>query len=302
MDMHRLEVFCKVIECKSFTKAAEAVFLSQPTVSEHIRSLEESLNVRLIDRLGREAQPTQAGKILYRHAKKILRMRQEAVAAIESFTGTPSGHLWVGASTIPGTYLLPELVGAFKERHPTVQITLSIANSRRVAEQVLAGDSDFGIVGAQWTEPGLSWEKIFADELVLVVHRDHPWAGRREAALPELAGESFITRERESGTQKVANDILAAHGFDLSSLNIIAEMGSTEAVRQSVKAKIGMAIISRQAVAEDLDGGSLKEIAISGVSFHRPFYLVSRRQRHLSPICALFLDFLRQGASHGGRS
>lgn len=292
MDIHRLEVFCKLVELKSFTKAAEAVFLSQPTVSEHIRSLETELQEKLIDRLGREALPTQAGKIVYKYAQKIIHLRNEAVQAIENYKGNLAGHLYIGASTIPGTYILPEIIGLFKNQYPAIQVTLKISSSRHAAESAIKGDVEFAIIGAKWNDPGLEWEKIFSDELVLVVHHDHPWAKQKEITLKHLTKEPFIIRERDSGTQKVMTEILERKGLDLSQLNVIAEMGSTEAVRQSVKAQIGIAILSRQAVMEDLSCGTLTQVAIKGVQFKRPFYLIRRKNRNLSPVCAVFLDYL----------
>lgn len=297
MDLHRLEVFCRVVELKSFTRAAEASFLSQPTVSEHLRSLEETLAVKLVDRLGREVLPTPAGRILYDYARRILRLRNEAAAAIANHGGRHGGHLWVGASTIPGTYLLPELIGRFKKRYPEVLVTIKIANSRQAAEQVIRGDCEFGVVGARWNEAVLEWEPLFADELTLVVRHDHPWAGRGEIEPAQLFEAPFIDRERESGTRKVMQEILQGHGLEVNKLRVIAEMGSTEAVRQSVKAGIGVAIISRRAIRDDLACGSLAEVAIKGVGFARPFYLVRRKKRQPSPIATLFLDFLKSNAA-----
>ncbi|MDH4333589.1 MAG: LysR family transcriptional regulator, partial [Desulfobulbaceae bacterium] len=164
MDLHRLEVFCKVVELKSFTKAAEAIFLSQPTVSEHIRSLEEMLEERLVDRLGREVLPTQAGQLLYKYARKLLRLQQETIQAMADYRGVLAGHLSLGASTIPGAYILPQRIGAFKRLHPAIQLTLSIGNSRTVADGVLAGDTEFGVVGARWSDPSLEWLEILEDE------------------------------------------------------------------------------------------------------------------------------------------
>lgn len=295
MDIHRLEVFCKVIELGSFTKAGEAVFLSQPTVSEHIRYLEESLGVRLFDRLGREIMPTQAGRLLHGYARKMLRLRQEAVAALAGHAGVVSGHLWLGAGTIPGTYLLPELVGRFKESYPAIQVTLKIANSRQVADQVMQGECELGVVGAKWNESGLEWQPLFADELVLVVRPDHPWAAAGMIEPERLAEAAFVDRERDSGTRKAAHEILAAHGIDPARLPVIAEMGSTEAVRQSVKAGIGVAIISRQAVAEDIEHGRLAEVTIRDIQFTRPFYLIRRKNRQLSPVAAIFHQLLTGG-------
>ncbi|MDA8164758.1 MAG: selenium metabolism-associated LysR family transcriptional regulator [Desulfobacteraceae bacterium] len=293
MDLHRLEVFCRVVELKSFTKAAEAVYLSQPTVSEHLRSLEEMVGQKLVDRLGREVLPTPAGQILYRYALQLLQLRQEATQALQQFSGTLAGHLTLGASTIPGTYILPALIGTFKARYPDIQTTLRIANSRLTAEGVLNGELEMGVIGARWNEPGLEWEEMFEDELVITVHPEHPWAKRRKVRLPELLQEPFIMRERFSGTRRVMSQILEEHGADLSRLPVVAEMGSTEAVRQSIKARIGVSILSRHAVAEDVERNTLVTVALEGIRLRRPIFLIKRRQRELSPLCSAFLQHLR---------
>ena len=131
------------------------------------------------------------------------------------------------------------------------------------------------------------------DELLLTVYPEHPWAMRKQVGLAELANEPFIMRERGSGTRMVMNRILESHGFDPARLQVVAEMGSTEAIRQGVKARIGIAIISQQAVAEDLERGNLAAVALDGVRFLRPFYLVQRRHRQLSPLCLAFLEHVR---------
>ncbi|MDH5297961.1 MAG: selenium metabolism-associated LysR family transcriptional regulator [Desulfobulbaceae bacterium] len=299
MDLHRLEVFCKVVELKSFTKAAEAVFLSQPTVSEHIRTLEEMTGQRLIDRLGREIMPTQAGDILYRYARKILQLRDEAMQAMEQYGGNLAGQLLLGAGTIPGTYILPTFIGSFKKLYPAIQITLKIASSRLVAEMVLEGEVELGTVGARWNDANLEWQEIFEDELVLAVSPRHPWATRAAVALSELADEPFILRERTSGTRKVMTQLLAEQGFDTGKLQVVAEMGSTEAVRQSIKAEIGVSILSRQAVAQDLACGTVAVVPVEGVAFHRPFYLIRRKNRQPSPISSTFVSHLRGRGDQG---
>ncbi len=293
MDLRRLQVFCKVVELKSFTRAADAVFLSQPTVSEHIRSLEEYFEQKLLDRLGREVLPTQAGQILYKYARRMLQLNQEAVQAVNQYSGKLAGHLSVGASTIPGTYVLPGFIGAFKEQYPAIHITMKIANSRLVADAVMRGDAEFGVVGARWNDPSLEWQEIFADELSLTVYPGHPWSKRGSITLAELADEHFIMRERDSGTRRFFSQVLTEQGFDLARLDVIAEMGSSESIRQSIKARIGVSIMSRYAVAEDVERETLSVVAIEGVHFARPFYLIRRKNRQSSPISNTFLDSLR---------
>ncbi|MEN6437441.1 MAG: selenium metabolism-associated LysR family transcriptional regulator [Syntrophobacter sp.] len=293
MDIHRLLVFCKVVELQSFTKAAEAVSLTQPTVSEHIRALEDLLGEKLIDRLGREILPTPAGRILYQYAREIIQLRDKAVQALEKFKGNLSGTLNIGASTIPGTYLLPSLIGAFKSNYPSIQIILKIAGSGDVVQKILDGSVEFGMIGARWDDKRIALAEIYSDELVLVVYPGHPWEGREFVELSELAGIPLVSRERGSGTRMVMLQALEAAGVPSSRLNVVAEMGSTEAVRQSVKARIGVAILSSFAVNEDITGGMLCQVSIKGLRIHRPFFLAQRRNRELSPLCSAFLEHLR---------
>jgi DNA-binding transcriptional LysR family regulator len=290
MDMRRLEVFCKVVELKSFTKAGDALRLAQPTVSEHLRTLEEILGEKLVDRLGREVLPTPAGKIFYQYARNILQMREEAVQALGQFRGTLSGRLILGGSTIPGTYLLPRLIGSFKSVHPAIQITLRISDTAQIVEKVLEANLEIGVVGSKWNDRRLFMEEIFCDELVLTVAPEHPWALKGNIDLEDLPHQPFIHRERGSGTRMAMSRILEDNGFDPSRLMKVAEMGSTEAVRQGIKARIGAGILSREAVAEDLQRGTLVAVAINGVAFLRPLYLIQRKNRQMSPLATAFLD------------
>jgi DNA-binding transcriptional LysR family regulator len=295
VDLHRLEVFCKVVDLKSFTRAAEAVFLSQPTVSEHIRSLEVMVGEKLIDRVGREALPTPAGQILYGYAQRMIRLRDEALQAMAGYRGDLSGYLVIGASTIPGTYILPRIIGVFKGDHPSIRLTLRIASTGEIAEAVLRGDLEIGLVGSRWRDGHLETEEIFSEELVLAVYPGHPWSRRDEVAMEELYDEHFILREKDSGTRMVMSRILETHGFDHSRLYVVAEMATTQAVRESIKARIGISILSRQAVEEDLQNGSLVAVPIRGIEFHRSFYLIYRKNRQLSPLGEAFLAHLKGG-------
>jgi len=296
MDIHRLEVFCKVVELQSFTKAADASFLTQPTVSEHIRVLEEMAGERLLDRFGREVMPTPAGKILYKYARQMIQLRNEALQALDRYKGVLSGHLNIGASTIPGTYTLPALIGSFKSAYPTIQITLKISSSGQIVEKILDGTLEAGLIGAKWADRRIILEEAFADELVLAVPHNHPWASKDAVTLEELAAEPFILRERGSGTRIVTFQALEGAGFDPSRLKPMAEMGSTEAIRQGIKAGIGVSILSAQAVAEDVERKTLAIVPLEGIQIRRPFYLAQRKNRQSSPLCAAFLEHLRKNA------
>ncbi|MEJ5299518.1 MAG: selenium metabolism-associated LysR family transcriptional regulator [Thermodesulforhabdaceae bacterium] len=292
LDLHRLEVLCKVIETGSFTKAGEMMFLSQPTVSEHIRYLEETVGEKLINRTGREVTPTQAGMILYEYARKMLDLRRRAIQALEHFRGALSGNLLIGASTIPGTYILPGIVGRFHNAFPSISTTISISGSKNIVNMLLEGRIEVGFTGAIWQDVRLEWQEIWKDTLVLAVHPSSSFVKKGSIKLEELKEIDLILREEGSGTRKVTEEALDKVDIDIEKLRIVAELGSTEAVRQGIKAGIGASIISYRAVAEDVERGSIAIVDVEGLHIERPFYIVTHKKRHLSPIAKTFKEFV----------
>jgi DNA-binding transcriptional LysR family regulator len=292
MDLWRLQVFCRVVELKSFSRAAKAVYLSQPTVSSHIKDLENHFECKLVDRLGREVIPTKAGSCLYDYATKIIAMKQETENAMADLQGKIKGGLTIGGSTIPAGYILPPLLGRFKDDYPEVVVTLVQGDTERITRDTLEGNVELGIVGAKAQEVQLVQKKIIDDQMFLVVPRKHKWATKRHVVMGELIREPFIMREQGSGTRKSIELVLDKSGHSLGALNVVAEMGSTEAVRQGIKAGVGVSILSECAVAEELATGSLKKINVKGMSFKRAFYLTLHRHRTQSPLCRTFIKFL----------
>jgi DNA-binding transcriptional LysR family regulator len=292
MDLRRLEVFCRVYELKSFSRAGKACLLSQPTVSEHIRHLESYLDVRLFDRLGREVVPTRAGEILYNYARRMLNLKREASQTLERYRGKMSGDLELGGSTIPGQYILPSLIGRFREKFPNIFTKLVIADTMKITNMVLDGGLELGVVGAKIKNSKLQFEKLFDDELVLAVSPDHHWAKRSAIRLEELSHAPFIMREQGSGTRMTMLEILEQAGLDSQEFRAVAEMGSTDAIRQAIKAKVGVSILSRRAIADDLQFERLCHIPVQGLSLTRHFYLVTHNKRSRSPIGEAFVDYL----------
>ena len=299
MDLHRLEVFCKVYENKSFSRGGMACLLSQPTVSEHIRYLETFLDVQLFDRLGRQVMPTRAGEILYEYARRMLNLRQEATRTLELYRGKMSGELELGGSTIPGQYILPSLIGKFKQSFADIKIKLVIADTMHITNMVLEGSLELGVVGARIKNNNLDYDRLFDDDLVLAISPRHGWAERSSINLDELADAPFIMREQGSGTRMMMLRILEEAGFDPQRLNVVAEMGSTDAIRQAIKAEVGVSILSRRAIADDLNFQQVIEIPIKKFFFPRHFYLVTHRKRSRSPIGQAFVDFLSEKRDSG---
>jgi DNA-binding transcriptional LysR family regulator len=296
MDLWQLAVFRHVVELKSFSKAARAVHLSQPTVSSHIKDLEEHVGARLIDRLGREALPTQAGRILYDYALRLLALREEAQTALAQHQGKLRGSLVVGGSTIPGGYILPAVIGRFNRQYPRVRLSLSVADTAEIVAAVAAGALELAVVGAESAQRAIIQEKLVDDRLRLIVPAGHPFAGRGRIAPSELAREPFIVRERGSGTLAAVRESLARAGAPIEEWNIVAELGSTEAVRQGVKCGLGVSILSTLAVADELDRGTLCALELEGVALTRSFYLTRHRQRSPSPLAEAFIELLKAHA------
>ena len=292
MDARQIEIFVKVAELGSFSKAAEALFLTQPTVSEHIRGLEEELGVRLLDRLGRGAAPTKAGQLLLGYGRRILELHREARQALDQFQGRMSGELVIAASTIPGEYVLPALIGRFKEKYPDIAISLLIGDTQRVVEWVLEGRAELAVAGAQIDHRALEYRELMPDELVLVVSAAHPWHGKKTATLEEVRAEPLIVRERGSGSRQALEKALAEVGLDLSDFRVVGEMGSTQAIKQGVKAGVGISLISKRAVAEECQHGTLHCVKVKDLRFRRAFYLVTSTTRSRSPLAEAFRAFL----------
>jgi DNA-binding transcriptional LysR family regulator len=296
VDLRQLEIFVKVAELGSFSKAADALFLTQPTVSEHIRTLEDELGVRLLDRLGRGASVTKGGALLLSHAQRMLALAREARQAMESFQGRMSGELLVGASTIPGEYILPALIGRFKEKFPDIAITLLIGSSQSVTDWVVEGRAELGVVGARSTHKSIECRELLPDDIVLIVSAAHPWHGRKQVTLEELRGEPLLLRERGSGTRAALEAALEAAGTDLAAFRVVGEMGSTQAVKQAVKASVGVALLSRRAVEEECRAGSLWCLRVKDLKVTRAFYLATHRERSRSPLAEAFRAFVQAEA------
>ena len=298
MDLWQLNIFCKVIELKSFSKAGRTVHLSQPTVSSHIKDLEDHLDCQLIDRLSKEALPTKAGELLYGYAKRMLALRDETETALAEFKGKIRGQLVIGGSTIPGTYLMPQLIGDFKKQYPDVIVSLKIGDTDHIIADILSGNLELGIVGAKTETKKVAQKKLIEDEMRLVVPADHRWAGEKRVSLKQLVYEPFIVRERGSGTLKSLYQSLRDQGYGIEDLKVVAELGSTQAICQGIKTGAGVSILSKLAVSEDLQAGKLDALDVDGLNLRRNFYLTWHKYRSASPLRQAFVQFVEQKLSN----
>lgn len=295
IDFRHLETFCRVASLKSFSKAAEDLFLTQPTVSGHILSLEQSLSLRLFDRANREVRLTKAGEVFLNYASKILSSRKDLLNALSEFSQGIRGELSLGASTIPGEYILPGLVGDFKKEHPHFILSLKIADTKEIVQDVLQDDVEFGMIGAKLDHPSLYFEKYEEDEIIVVASSGHPLARKKRVDVEDLLKEPWIIREEGSGTQMAVEKALRKKGKSLKQFNVVMKMGSTSSVKEGVKARLGLAFISERATEEELSQGLLSRIVVEGIdAISRQIYIVFHRGRTLSPIGTEFLRFLKR--------
>jgi len=295
IDFRHLETFYRVAEVKSFSKAAGDLCITQPTVSGHILALEQSLSLRLFDRKAKETRLTKAGEVFLGYATKILTARQDLVNALSELSQGIRGELSLGASTIPGEYLLPKLMSGFKGEHPNITFSLKIADTKEIVECVLQGNVELGMTGAKLNHHSLQYERYEEDEIIVIGPSDHPLAKKRRVNFDDLSREPWIIREEGSGTQMVVEQSLRKKGRSLNQLNVVMEMGSTSSMKEGVKARVGLAFISKRAVEEELNQGLLSRIDTDGVEpILRQFYVLSHRGRTPSPMGKEFLRFLKR--------
>jgi len=278
MNFKQLEAFIWVAELQSFTKASRQLFMSQPAVSFQIKALEEDLQVTLFQRGDKKVILTEAGRLLYPEAKQMIRHYNRIKAGLDDLKGLKTGHLVVGASTIPGEYLLPVLIGGFKEKYPGIKITLKVAGSGQVGRWVREREIDFGITGAPVDWEGTECVSWLKDQLVLIVHPSHPWAELQEVDLEDLKNETIILRERGSGTRRTLEQKLAEQNILLEKLPHGMELGSTRSVITAVEAKLGISIVSRYAVSEAISLGLVKEVKLGGIDLSRHLYQIKHSQ------------------------
>ncbi|NQT72266.1 MAG: LysR family transcriptional regulator [Chloroflexi bacterium] len=294
MEIRQLEIFCVVADERGFSVAADKLGLTQPTVSFQIASLEEELGTRLLDRGGRTTMLTKSGEVLYRYARQILELNDEAKQAIHSLIGLLWGEVALGASTIPGEYILPGLLQKFREGHPGIDITMKIGDTASIIRNVLENEVELGVVGASEKNDKLVFEKFVSDELVIIAPAQNRWFSGNIVSLDDLKKAPFVLRESGSGTRAIIGSRLKETGTGLEDLNIAMVLGSTEAVKRAVQSGAGVSVVSERAVQNEVKLGTIKVFEIDGIKLARDFYLVHRRQKVLSPAAEALLEFLKE--------
>jgi DNA-binding transcriptional LysR family regulator len=294
-----LETFAEAAERGSFTAAAKHLGLSQAAVSQRIQQLETTLRTQLFRREGGRATLTDAGRRLHGYARRILDLTAEARAEVTGTPGGVTGELLLAASSVPGQHLLPHTLAAFRARHPGVQVRVSVSDTDAVLREVENGSAHLGFVGDRGGGRHLEFRRFAGDELLLVVPKGHPWARRKRVTSAELASQPLIQRERGSGSRHTLERALERVGMTPGALNVVLELGSSEAITGAVLEGLGVAVLSRRAVHKEVRAGRLRTLRIEGLTLERDLFVVRDRRRALPAPAQSFLALLRPDPEAG---
>lgn len=292
MDLRQLETFIKVVDLKSFSGAAEKLHITQPTVTNHIQNLEKELDTILINRSGKNISLTEAGRLLYKYAIHIVNSCEMAKFDLAAYKGRIEGHLSIYSSSVPRKYVLPHIINKFLEQYPDVSFTLDDNDSENVIQNILEGETDFGIVGAKYPSKKLNYIELMEDRLLLITPNNSIYTEPNYSSLPmdKIVKGRFLFREEGSGTRKLLDNRLKKHRVD--NLNIIAYIKDTETIKELVSLGVGLSFLSEKAIVDDVKSGKYKAYYIDKIDLNRKFYFVYHNNRQLSPLNETFKTFI----------
>ena len=293
MEMTQLEFFLQVIAEGSFSKAADAVGRTQPAVSIAIRRLEEEVGAPLFDRSQKTPTLTEAGVRIQDYAQRILALRDQARGAVAELRTLQKGVVRVGANESTSLYLLPQVILAFRERHPEIKVEIYRHVSERLPREVLERNVDFAVLAFEPTDRDLESFCVLRDELALILNPTHPLASRDEVTIEELGSEPFLAHNVRTGSR---NKVIEAFAEHHTPLNITLELATVETIKRFVQLNVGLAFVPRMCVREELERGTLASVPVRDLSYARTLWVTHRRNATFSHAAAAFLSVLRQHA------
>jgi DNA-binding transcriptional LysR family regulator len=293
MNFHQLNVFYEVAKARSFTAAAEKLYLTQPAVTLQIQNMEEYYKTKLFEHAGKRIVLTQAGEVLFDFAEKIFNLARLAEEVITDFRRLGKGVLKIDAVFTFADYYLPILLEAFYKKYPGITLHIQTGNTSQIIENTLLHRNDIAFVAYRPETDKLVAKEFVSDRLVGVVSPRHKFAARESVALEELNGEPLILREQGSSPRKIVDEVLKTKGI---SPQIVMESGSTSAIKRAVEDGMGMAVLSHQAVEKERRDGVLKALHFSDVEISYQFFLIHHKDKYLSSLLQAFLDVATESA------
>ena len=294
ITLQQMEALISLVEEGSFSRAAKKMLLTQPALTKNIQNIEDCLDVRLVNRSNTGISLTPEGKIIYEYAQRIVKLRSEATEKILRLHENTSGSIYITASTIPATYILPRALSAFRKKHSDISVFIKTADSEEAMNMVLDKEAEISCIGKKPQNKKLIAEPLWKDRLVLTVPSGHRWLENKSIAPAELLQEPFIVREKGSATRDVLESYLKETKLiSLSQLDVCGELGSSEAIKEAIIAGLGVSIISIHAIKRELAAGLLFEVPIAELKMERNFYLIYPRQTDFRPSHKIFMAFLK---------
>lgn len=292
MNIAQVRTFVTVVDHGSFSNAARAMHISQPAVTMQVQALEAEIGATLLDRKYRKVELTEAGRTLLPFARRMLDDVEGAREAVATLAESVTGRLHLAASTTPGQYILPRLLGAFLGANPEVGVSLRVMDTAEVVESVESGESSLGMTGAQIKGAKVHYEQLGTDELVMICPPHHPLAREKSVTLDQVVSEPFVMREEGSGTRQVTEEVLRTAGIDPDDLHIVTELGTGEAIVSAVEGGMGVAVVSAWVAHKALELATVARVPVANFPVSRPLFMVIPR-RTLTRAAAAFLDHLR---------
>ncbi|MCS7235876.1 MAG: LysR family transcriptional regulator [Armatimonadota bacterium] len=289
LNVHQLKIFRTVVRAGSFSRAAEELRITQPSVSIQVRELERALGVELFEQVGKRIFLTEAGRLLDEYAVRILALLEEAEQAVRDLRGSAAGSLRVGANNTPGTYLLPPLLARVRERAPEADITLEILPTRRVYEKLLRNELDVGVVGDGMRHESIVHFPYHTDQLVVVASPQHPLVQRTDVTAADLVRQRLVLRERGSGTREATERAFRSLGLVPTPA---MELQTNEAVVRAVAAGLGIGVISRLAAEEALRRGDLVVVETVDFRASRTLWGVRHREKRVTALMRVLLELM----------
>jgi DNA-binding transcriptional LysR family regulator len=293
MNLKYMSTFIDLVKLGSYSKAAQKLSISQPAVSFQIRKLEEELNIPLVDHTKKKLVTTEAGKRLFRFAEHIEQEKSDLLNEFDNLRQEIIGELTIAASPIPGEYILPAILGEFKEHYPAVGISVQILESSNVLAETKNGSFDFGFCTKQPNNQDMEYFKMDEHEAVLIVYPGHPFSFRKEVELSELTEEPLILRTEVSNTQESPQALLFKAGLDLGQCQTKLVLGSYMGVITAVEARTGIGIVSNKAIARSVALGLVKVVRIKGLILKRDIFCIFDKDKLSSKLHSEFINFIK---------
>jgi LysR family transcriptional regulator, transcriptional activator of the cysJI operon len=287
MHLNQLWVFYHVAKRKSFSLAAGVLCLSQPSVSNQVKLLEDACGLKLFERFGRSIELTSTGEILYSYAERIFNLVKEADSVIEEIKGLKAGGIKISASPTLGAYYLPEIIDHFRKKYPRIEIQMDVGYTQNIVESILDFKSDLGLIGRSVSHPNIVVAPLWEEELVIIVPPDHPFARRRIIRVSQLQDQPFIMSEKGSGVRAITEELFSGKG---PSPKVVMELGENEAIKRAVASGLGITLIPLTVAKRELDAGMLRAVRLSGARIMRQFSVIRHKDKYLSHLIRAFLD------------